>query len=344
MTVRALSQRQLRKRYSNNFNKPQFKSKQHKKPINFRPEGSKGEKMGEIVYSITLKKIVDELQLAEIYMPAPADKILITNKEIHRPGLALAGFLTVFEPTRIQMIGRAEMQYLFEIGKSLAESRLDAFFAQKPVAVIITTNFDIGDEMLHHAKKYGVPVLRSKEKTSPAMATLIAFLNTNLANRITKHGVLVEVFGEGVLILVERGHRLIADDAVEIKRVSAKTLIGSAPSLIKHYVELRGIGIIDVRRLYGMGAVKDTEKIDLVIHLEPWVEGKMYDRFGLDEQTDNILGIAIPSITVPVRPGRSLPIILEIAAMNHRQKKMGYNTAEELEKKLLAQFGEENGQ
>ena len=314
--------------------------------------------MGEIVYSITLKKIVDEIQLEEIYMPAPADKILITNKEIHRPGLALAGFLTVFEPTRIQMIGRAEMQYLFEIGKSLAESRLDAFFAQKPVAVIITTNFDIGDEMLHHAKKYGVPVLRSKEKTSPAMATLIAFLNTNLANRITKHGVLVEVFGEGVLILgesgigksetaialVERGHRLIADDAVEIKRVSAKTLIGSAPSLIKHYVELRGIGIIDVRRLYGMGAVKDTEKIDLVIHLEPWVEGKMYDRFGLDEQTDNILGIAIPSITVPVRPGRSLPIILEIAAMNHRQKKMGYNTAEELEKKLLAQFGEENGQ
>ena len=314
--------------------------------------------MGEIVYSITLKKIVDEIQLEEIYMPAPADKILITNKEIHRPGLALAGFLTVFEPTRIQMIGRAEMQYLFEIGKSLAESRLDAFFAQKPVAVIITTNFDIGDEMLHHAKKYDVPVLRSKEKTSPAMATLIAFLNTNLANRITKHGVLVEVFGEGVLILgesgigksetaialVERGHRLIADDAVEIKRVSAKTLIGSAPSLIKHYVELRGIGIIDVRRLYGMGAVKDTEKIDLVIHLEPWVEGKMYDRFGLDEQTDNILGIAIPSITVPVRPGRSLPIILEIAAMNHRQKKMGYNTAEELEKKLLAQFGEENGQ
>ena len=244
------------------------------------------------------------------------------------------------------------------VGKNLAEARLEAFFAKKPVAVVITTNFEVGDEILAPAKKYGVPILRTKEKTSPTMASLIAFLNTSLANRVSQHGVLVEVFGEGVLILgesgsgksetaialVERGHRLIADDAVEIKRVSDKTLIGSAPSLIKHYVELRGIGIIDVRRLYGMGAVKDTEKIDLVIHLEPWVEGKMYDRFGLDDQTYNILGINVPSITVPVRPGRSLPIILEIAAMNHRQKKMGYNTAAELEKQLLEQFGAENEQ
>lgn len=312
--------------------------------------------MNKQLYSITLDKLMDELQFEEIYMPMPAKDIKITNREVTRPGLALAGFLTVFEPTRIQVIGRAEMQYLFEIGRELAESRLDAFFAQRPIAVIITTNFEIGEEILSPAKKYGVPILRTKEKTSPMMATLIASLNTHLANRITQHGVLVEVYGEGVLILgesgigksetaialVERGHRLIADDAVEIKRVSAKTLVGSAPSLIKHYVELRGIGIIDVRRIYGMGAIKDTEKIDLVIHLEPWVEGKMYDRFGLDDQTYNILGIDVPSITVPVRPGRSLPIILEIAAMNHRQKKMGYNTAEELEKTLLAQFGESN--
>ena len=308
------------------------------------------------LYFITLDKLMKELQFEEIYMPIPANEIKIVNREVNRPGLALAGFLTVFEPSRIQVIGRAEMQYLFEIGKDVADARIEALFAQKPVAVIITTNFEVGDEILIPAKKYGVPILRTKEKTSPTMASLIASLNTHLANRITQHGVLVEVFGEGVLILgdsgigksetaialVERGHRLIADDAVEIKRVSAKTLVGSAPSLIKHYVELRGIGIIDVRRLYGMGAVKDTEKIDLVIHLEPWVEGKMYDRFGLDDQTYNILGIDIPSITVPVRPGRSLPIILEIAAMNHRQKKMGYNTAAELEKKLLEQFGEEN--
>lgn len=309
--------------------------------------------MSEKVYSITLEKLINELQFEEVYMPVPSKQIKITNREVNRPGLALAGFLTVFEPTRIQIIGRAEMQYLFEIGRDLADARLEAFFAQKPVAVIITTNFEIGEEVLTHAKKYNVPILRTKEKTSPTMASLIASLNTNLANRITQHGVLVEVFGEGVLILgdsgigksetaialVERGHRLIADDAVEIKRVSAKTLVGSAPSLIKHYVELRGIGIIDVRRLYGMGAVKDTEKIDLVIHLEPWVEGKMYDRLGLDDQTINILGIDIPSITVPVRPGRSLPIILEIAAMNYRQKKMGYNTAAELEKQLLEQTG-----
>ena len=309
-----------------------------------------------MIYSISLKKVMEELQFEEIYMPVSADQIKITNREVMRPGLALAGFFTVFEHTRMQIIGRAEMQYLYEIGKNLAEARLEAFFAKKPVAVVITTNFEVGDEILAPAKKYGVPILRTKEKTSPTMASLIAFLNTSLANRVTQHGVLVEVFGEGVLILgesgigksetaialVERGHRLIADDAVEIKRVSDKTLIGSAPSLIKHYVELRGIGIIDVRRLYGMGAVKDTEKIDLVIHLEPWVEGKMYDRFGLDDQTYNILGINVPSITVPVRPGRSLPIILEIAAMNHRQKKMGYNTASELEKQLLEQFGAEN--
>ncbi len=312
--------------------------------------------MNTHLYSITLDKLVDELQFEEIYMPLPAKEINITNREVNRPGLALAGFLTVFERTRIQVIGRAEMQYLFEIGRDLADSRLDAFFAQRPVAVIITTNFEVGDEILTPAKKYGVPILRTKEKTSPTMSTLIASLNTHLANRITQHGVLVEVFGEGVLILgdsgigksetaialIERGHRLIADDAVEIKRVSAKTLVGSAPSLIKHYVELRGIGIIDVRRLYGMGAIKDTEKIDLVINLEQWVEGKMYDRFGLDDQTYNILGIEVPLITVPVRPGRSLPIILEIAAMNNRQKRMGYNTAEEFEKKLLAQFGAEN--
>ena len=309
-----------------------------------------------MIYSITLKKLMQELQLEEIYMPVPASEIKITHREVTRPGLALAGFLTVFEPTRLQVIGRAEMQYLFEIGRDLAESRLDAFFAQRPIAVIITTNFDVEDEILIPAKKYGVPILRTKEKTSPIMAALIASLNTHLASRITQHGVLVEVFGEGVLIigesgigqsetaiaLVERGHRLIADDAVEIKRVSNKALVGSAPSLIKHYVELRGIGIIDVRRLYGMGAVKDTEKIDLVIHLEQWVEGKMYDRLGLDDQTYDILGIEVPSITVPVRPGRSLPIILEIAAMNNRQKKMGYNTAAELEKQLIEQIGAEN--
>jgi len=188
------------------------------------------------------------------------------------------------------------------------------------------------------------------------MASLIASLNTSLAPRITRHGVLVEVYGEGLLLLgdsgigksetaielVKRGHRLIADDAVEIKRVSDKTLVGSAPEIIRHYIELRGIGIIDVRRIFGIGAVKATERIDLVIQLENWVEGKMYDRMGMDEEKVNILGLDIPAITVPVRPGRNLAIILEIAAMNNRQKKMGYNTAEEFNKKLMQQMGIES--
>ena len=185
------------------------------------------------------------------------------------------------------------------------------------------------------------------------MASLISALNNYLAPRITRHGCLVEIYGEGILLLgdsgvgksettielIKRGHRLIADDAVEIKRVSDKTLVGSAPELIKHYVELRGIGIVDVRRLFGMGAVKETEKINLVIQLENWVEGKMYDRLGMDEETIDILGINIPSITIPVRPGRNLAIILEVAAMNNRQKRMGYNTAEEFNNNLMRQMG-----
>ena len=196
-------------------------------------------------------------------------------------------------------------------------------------------------------------MLRTPVKTSPIMSSLIASLNNHLAPRITRHGGLVEVYGEGLLLLgdsgvgksetaielVKRGHRLIADDAVEIKRVSEKTLVGSAPEMIRHYVELRGIGIVDVRRLFGMGAIKDTERIDLVIQLENWIEGKMYERFGMEEETINILGINIPSVTVPVRPGRNLAIILEIAAMNNRQKRMGYNTALEFNKKMMKQMG-----
>ena len=212
---------------------------------------------------------------------------------------------------------------------------------------------EIPDYMLTCAQKYDLPVLITEDRTSEFVAALIAYLNVQLAPRLTRHGVLVEIYGEGVLILgdsgvgksetaielVKRGHRLIADDAVEIKRVSAKSLVGSAPEIIRHYVELRGIGIVDVRRLFGMGAVKLTEKIDLVVTLEPWVQGKMYDRLGMESETTEILGIHIPSLTIPVRPGRNLAVVLEIAAMNNRQKKMGYNTAEEFNKRLMGQFG-----
>ena len=223
----------------------------------------------------------------------------------------------------------------------------------KPVAIIYTTNIEVDAALIERAQKDGVPVLRTKLKTSEIMASLISALSNYLAPRITRHGCLVEIYGEGILLLgdsgvgksettielIKRGHRLIADDAVEIKRVSDKTLVGSAPELIKHYVELRGIGIVDVRRLFGMGAVKETEKINLVIQLENWVEGKMYDRLGMDEETIDILGINIPAITIPVRPGRNLAIILEVAAMNNRQKRMGYNTAEEFNNNLLRQMG-----
>ena len=312
----------------------------------------KGSNGMESEYSISLQKIIEEFQLETLYLPKDAEEIMITNAEVNRPGLALAGFFGNFESSRIEVLGRAEHNYLAEYGENERIEKIRTFVDHDPACVIVTTGMDIVPEAIDEAKKRGVPVLRSKEKTSPLMAALIAFLNTNLAPRITRHGVLVEVYGEGILILgdsgvgksetaielVKRGHRLIADDAVEIKRVSAKTLVGSAPEIIRHYVELRGIGIVDVKRLFGMGAVKDTERIDLIINLEQWVQGKMYDRLGLDDEKMDILGIEIPSITIPVRPGRNLAIILEIAAMNNRQKRMGYNTAEEFNQRLLNQM------
>ncbi len=304
-------------------------------------------------YQISLSKLVEEFHFEILVKPDCYDEIQITTPEVNRPGLALAGFYEIFEPDRIQLIGKAETHYLQSLGASTRRVMLQRFVDAKPVAILYTSGLPVDDVVIERAKKQQVPVLRTSVKTSPIMAAIIGSLNLQLAPRITRHGVLIEVYGEGMLLLgdsgigksetaielVKRGHRLIADDAVEIKRASDRTLVGSAPEIIRHYVELRGIGIIDVRRLFGMGAVKDTEKIDLVIQLESWVEGKMYDRMGMDEEKVNILGIDIPAITVPVRPGRNLAIILEIAAMNNRQKKMGYNTAEEFNKKLMRQMG-----
>ncbi len=304
-------------------------------------------------YHIPLSVLIKEHKLEEVYLPAPAADISIHNPEVDRPALALTGFYEIFEASRIQLIGQAEHKYLSMMEESERRERLDRYMAAHPAAVVFTTGLEVFPEMLEAARREGVPILQTKEATSQVMAALIASLNKHLAPRITRHGVLVEVYGEGLLLLgdsgvgksetaielVKRGHRLIADDAVEIKRVSAITLVGSAPEIIRHYVELRGIGIIDVRRLFGMGAVKETERVDLVINMEPWVQGKMYDRLGLDDQTVDILGIKVPALTVPVRPGRNLAIILEIAAMNNRQKKMGYNTAEEFNKRLMSQMG-----
>ena len=305
-------------------------------------------------YNIQLSKVIEKFNLETLYLPNLPQNIFIDCSRVNRPGLQIsAGFFDYFEPERIQIIGLMENQYLTTLEASERTARLDAFFASKPAGVIFTSSLAVSDELIEIAEKYGVPLLRTAERTSEFMAALIAYLNVELGPRITRHGVLVEVYGEGILLLgdsgvgksetaielVKRGHRLIADDAVEIKRVSATTLVGRAPEIIRHYVELRGIGIVDVRRLFGMGAVKETEKIDLVINLETWQDGKMYDRLGLDEQKTNILGIDVPSIVLPVCPGRNLSVVIEVAAMNNRQKRMGYNTAEEFNKRLMESMG-----
>ena len=304
-------------------------------------------------YTVELSKIINEFSLEKIYLPEEPEKILVHLSDVNRPGLQLAGFFDHFEPQRIQIIGKVEHKYLESLDEESRRKSIMGFLETHPVAVIFSSSLEIFPEFTELGEYFEIPILRTASTTSDFMAALIAYLNIMLAPRITRHGVLVEVYGEGILILgdsgvgksetaielVKRGHRLIADDAVEIKRVSAKTLVGSAPEIIRHYVELRGIGIVDVRRIFGMGAVKDTEKIDYIVKFEPWVQGKMYDRFGLESETTEILGIKIPTTTIPVRPGRNLAVILEIAAMNNRQKKMGYDTAVEFNKKLMGQMG-----
>ncbi len=307
-----------------------------------------------IQYSVTLEQIIKECQLKAVFLPCEADKILIKRADVNRPGLPLSGFFDHYEPGRIQIIGKVEYRYLESLESGERYSKVEEFLKNGAVAVVFSSDLEVFSEFSELCEKYSIPLLVSSDGTSSFMAALIAFLNVQLAPRITRHGVLVEVSGEGILILgdsgigksetaielVKRGHRLIADDAVEIKKVSSKTLVGSAPELIRHYIELRGIGIVDVRRIFGMGAVKLTEKIDLVVNLEPWQSGKFYERVGMDTEFCEIMGINIPAITIPVRPGRNLAIIIEIAAMNNRQKKMGYNTAEEFNKRLMGQVSE----
>ncbi|MBQ4120856.1 MAG: HPr(Ser) kinase/phosphatase [Clostridia bacterium] len=303
------------------------------------------------VYSVSLNELIKEFNLEVLYMPER--EVIVTCKDVNRPGLPLAGFFDHFEPQRIQIIGKVENRYLKQLGEEECHRRIEALLSKHPVAVVITTGIGLTEDTLNCAREYDVPLLRTQSPTSAFMSGLIGTLSTRLAPRITRHGVLVEVYGEGVLILgdsgigksetaielVKRGHRLIADDAVEIKRVSDKTLVGSAPEMIRHYVELRGIGIVDIRRIFGMGAVKMSEKIDLVVQIEFWDPEKSYDRFGTETEYIDIMGLKIPQYTLPVKPGRNLAVILEIAAMNHRQKKMGYNTGAELEKKLMESFG-----
>jgi len=299
-------------------------------------------------YSVPLSKIVNEFKLETLHVPKNPEEILFEENEVNRPGLQLMGFYEYFNPERIQIVGKMEFAYLATIDEDVRKERLELLFSHQLSALIITRDLTCFDEMLDLAKKYDVPLLRSKDGTSNLMSGLIAFLNLNLAPRITRHGVLIEIYGEGVFItgesgvgksetaieLVKRGHRLIADDAVEIKRVSNISLIGSSPDNIRHFLELRGIGIINARRLFGIGSVKITEKIDLVVEMELWNSEKIYDRMGVDTQYVSILGVKVPMLNIPVKPGRNLAVILEVAAMNNRHKKMGYNAAQELLSRL----------
>ncbi len=305
--------------------------------------------MNKPKYQEKIRSIVERFTLEPIFEPEDIDGRAVTRSDISRPGLPLAGFFRDFERERIQVIGNMEHSYLCSLPLEQRKASLAGFFSRNVVMVIVSAGLPIFPEMKELAASTGTPLYRSTQRTSALVARLTGTLNVSLAERVTIHGVLVEVYGEGVLImgesgigksetaieLVKRGHRLIADDAVELKRVSDMTLVGSAPELIKHYIELRGIGIVDVRRIFGMGSVKETEKVNLAIHFEPWDPEKQYERFGLDAEYTDILGIRVPSITIPVKPGRNLAVIIEIAAMNHRQKRMGYNTAEEFNKRCL---------
>lgn len=295
-------------------------------------------------YFVTLEKIIEFHKLEVVYLPKDAGEIKIKTAEINRPGIVLTGYTDYFDPLRIQILGWTELGFMLNMSDDERNKALGYWLGLKPAAAVITRGLEIPEYFIDACREYEVPLLKTDEETSPFLAALIENLNKELAPRITRHGVLVEVYGEGVLItgesgagkseaaieLIKRGHRLIADDAVEIRKISDKTLMGNSPSNIRHFVELRGIGIIDARRIFGMGAVKLNEKIDMVIQLEAWDSTKAYDRLGLDNEYANILGVRVPAMTVPITPGRNLAVIVETAAMNNRQKKMGYNAAKDL--------------
>ena len=306
----------------------------------------------ENLYSVKLTKLIEDFDLEILHSSADYEKTLIQAEDVNRPGLQLAGFFDYFDPNRLQLIGKVETTYLDGFTSEERRQKFDALMSRDIPALILTRGIDPFPECMEMAEKYGRTVLRTQEVTSEFLSTLVASLKVYLSPRITRHGVLVEVYGEGVLLLgesgvgksetaielIKRGHRLIADDAVEIKKVTAKTLMGSAPELIRHYIELRGIGVIDVRRLFGMSAVKEEQEINLVINMEPWRDGMLYDRLGLENLYTTILDVQIPTLTIPVKPGRNLAVIIEVAAMNNRHKKMGYNAALEFTKQINQHF------
>ena len=308
-------------------------------------------------YSVLLTTLVKEFQLEVAYASTDFEAIRLTVEDVARPGLQLAGYFDHFEPMRLQVLGNVEMSYLDKLNAKERAIVYDRLFSYKFPALLITRNIQPDEQCLAMAKKHNITILRSPEATSTIVSTIITYLKSALAPRITRHGVLVEVYGEGILLigdsgigkseaaveLLKRGHRLIADDAVEIKRIGTNTLVGTAPELIRNYIELRGIGIINVAKLFGMGAVRDQNEINLVVNIVPWNTQEVYDRLGLEEQYMDILGVNIPMNTIPITPGRNLAMILEVAAMNNRQKKMGYNAAMEFTEQINRHFDESMG-
>ena len=294
-------------------------------------------------YCVPLSQVVSQFDLEVAWRSTDYEKIQITVADVARPGLQFAGYFDHFEPMRLQVIGNVESSYLDKMTSAERTHVYDRIFSYKIPAIIAARNLVPGAECLQMAKKHNITILRTGASTSSIVSSIIAYLTRELAPRVTRHGVLMEIYGEGVLLigesgigksetaveLIKRGHRLIADDAVEIKRVSSSTLIGIAPPLIRNYIELRGIGIINVANLYGAGAVKDSVSIDLVVDIVPWDTRQVYDRLGLEDHYYELLDVQIPLNTIPVTPGRNLAVILEVAAMNNRQRRTGYNAAQE---------------
>ena len=308
-------------------------------------------------HSISLKTIVKEFDLQVVHASTDFDSVRITVEDISRPGIQLSGYFDHFDPVRLQVMGNVEMSYLARLEESERTRILDRLFSYKFPALLITRNTSVGSIVLEMAKKHNVTVLRSTDPTSAITSAIITYLNAALAPRLTRHGVLMEVYGEGVLLigesgigksetaieLLKRGHRLIADDAVEIRKISGSTLVGTAPELIRNYIELRGIGIINVAQLFGMGAIKIENEVNLVVNIVPWNTHEVYDRLGLEDQYTEILGVKIPINTIPVTPGRNLAVILEVAAMNNRQRKFGYNPALEFIEQTNRHFDKNTG-
>ncbi len=298
---------------------------------------------------VSLEVIIKEFELEVITSFNNLSNIMISVADVTRPGLQLAGYFDHFGSDRIQVLGNMETAFLERLSSEERFSRLNALFEKGIPCLILTRHHVASPELTECSNKYQIPILRTEDTTASFTSSIVKFLNVELAPRTSLHGVLIEVYGEGILILgesgvgksetalevVKRGHRLIADDLVEVRRVSEKTLLGRAPEIIRHLIEIRGLGILDVKELYGVSSVKMQENVNFVINLELWDENKSYERLGINEESTEILGIDVPSITIPVRPGRNLAIIVEVAAINFRQKSMGYNAAKALTERVF---------